>query len=237
MTTKQEIKLKKLEEALGYSFKNLNLLQNALIHSSFANEIRINKPEDNERLEFLGDAVLELIMSEVLYRQYPEKKEGELSKIRASKVCESALAYCARQLNLNEYIRLGKGEKAMGGAMKASILSDACEAVIGAIYLDGGFTSAKEYVIRVIVGDVKDKELFFDSKTMLQQLLQGIGNMSLNYAVIGETGPDHAKTFKVAAFVDGKEYEMGSGHTKKAAEQDAARRAIERFNSEHEKVD
>ncbi|MCR5639321.1 MAG: ribonuclease III [Lachnospiraceae bacterium] len=230
MTNNRLSRLSDFQKKLGYVFKDIMKLETALTHSSYANERRMNKPEDNERLEFLGDAVLELVMSENLFNKYPEKDEGELSKIRASKVCENALAYCARQIGLGKMIELGNGEKMMGGADKPSILSDALEAVIGAIYLDGGFTSAKEFIKRIVITDVEDKTLFCDSKTTLQQILQGEGDKSLEYKIIGEEGPDHNKKFKVAVIIDGEVCEVGEGHTKKAAEQDAARKEIEKLN-------
>ena len=192
----------------------------------------MNKPEDNERLEFLGDAVLELVMSENLFNKYPEKDEGELSKIRASKVCENALAYCARQIGLGKMIELGNGEKMMGGADKPSILSDALEAVIGAIYLDGGFTSAKEFIKRIDQKRDEEMKIFLEEEKKKRFLytISWCFFCSLEYKIIGEEGPDHNKKFKVAVIIDGEVCEVGEGHTKKAAEQDAARKEIEKLN-------
>ena len=218
--------MKKLEEKLGYSFGNPALLENALTHSSYANENRAKGETSNERLEFLGDAVLELVSSDFLYHKYPDRKEGELTKLRASMVCEPSLAYCAKDLSLEKYLLLGKGEEATGGRNRPSIISDAMEALIGAIYLDGGFTSAKEFVHRFILNDIEDKQLFFDSKTILQEMVQSQGGEALNYVLLGESGPDHMKHFAVAARIGGREIGRGEGRTKKAAEQLAAYRGI-----------
>ena len=167
-----QVKIEEFEEIIGYQFKNKNFLCQALTHSSYANEMRMNKLLNNERLEFLGDAVLELMSSEFIFRTNKEMHEGEMTKLRASLVCEPTLAMCAREINLGDYILLGKGEIATGGAERDSIISDAFEAVIGAIYLDGGFTSAKEFVTKFVLDDIDNKKLFFDSKTILQEIVQ-----------------------------------------------------------------
>lgn len=222
---KQE-KMEQFEKIIGYQFHNKNYLRQALSHSSYANEMRLSKLANNERLEFLGDAVLELMSSEYIFSNNLEMYEGEMTKLRASLVCEPTLAMCAREIKLGEYILLGKGEIATGGANRDSILSDAFEAVIGAIYLDGGFTNAKEFVMKFVLDDIDSKKLFFDSKTILQEMVQADYKEPLMYKLIGESGPDHDKVFTVAAIVDGKELSQGSGKTKKAAEQAAAYQAI-----------
>ncbi|MCD7708360.1 MAG: ribonuclease III [Clostridiales bacterium] len=218
-------KIKEFQELVGYQFKSEGLLRQAFTHSSYANEKRMKKHSDNERLEFLGDAVLEIISSEFLYKNYPDQPEGELTKLRASIVCEPTLAICANELGLGDYLFLGKGEDRTGGRTRKSILSDALEAVIGAIYLDGGFASAKEFVEKYIMTDIDHKQLFYDSKTILQEIVQG-GHETVDYVLTGESGPDHDKSFTVEVHVRGKRLSTGTGHTKKAAEQEAAYRAL-----------
>jgi len=218
--------IKKFQEVIGYHFHDEKLLRQALTHSSFANEKHLKKHSDNERLEFLGDAVLEIISSEFLYKEYPDKPEGELTKLRASIVCEPTLALCTKDIALGEYLLLGKGEDQTGGRGRKSILSDALEAVIGAIYLDGGFANAKEFIHKYILTDIEHKQLFYDSKTILQEIVQEKGTQPVEYVLIKEEGPDHNKNFTVDARVNGKVMGQGSGHTKKAAEQAAAYQAI-----------
>ena len=218
--------LKELEEKISYHFQDKHLLAQALTHSSYANEHRLDHNHCNERLEFLGDAVLEIVTSDFLYHKYTEKPEGDLTKIRASIVCEPTLAYCAEAINLGSYLFLGKGEDATGGRNRNSVVSDAMEAVIGAIYLDGGFASAKEYIHRFILNDIEHKQLFYDSKTILQEIVQENGTQPVEYILTKEEGPDHSKNFTVEARVNGKVMGQGSGHTKKAAEQAAAYQAI-----------
>ena len=218
--------IKKFQEVIGYHFHDEKLLRQALTHSSFANEKHLKKHSDNERLEFLGDAVLEIISSEFLYKEYPDKPEGELTKLRASIVCEPTLALCTKNIALGEYLLLGKGEDQTGGRGRKSILSDALEAVIGAIYLDGGFANAKEFIHKYILTDIEHKQLFYDSKTILQEIVQEKGTQPVEYVLIKEEGPDHNKNFTVDARVNGKVMGQGSGHTKKAAEQAAAYQAI-----------
>lgn len=222
----KQIKIEEFEQAIGYTFRNKKYLRKALSHSSYANEMRMSKLENNERLEFLGDAVLELMSSEYIFKNNQEMHEGEMTKLRASMVCEPTLAMCAREINLGDYILLGKGEISTGGRNRDSILSDAFEAVIGAIYLDGGFTSAKEFVTKYVLEDMDNKKLFFDSKTILQEMIQADYREPLQYKLIGEDGPDHDKVFTVAAIIEGRELSQGSGKTKKAAEQAAAYQAI-----------
>ncbi len=215
-----------LEEKLGYSFKDKSLLLQALTHSSFANEQRINSVGDYERLEFLGDAVLELVSSEFFFHKYPDIPEGKLTKIRSSNVCEPALAYCAREFGLDGYIRLGKGEEQTGGRKRDSIVSDVCEALIGAMYLDGGMQVAHDFIHKYILADLENKTLFLDSKSVLQEMVQASDHMSLEYKLVDEKGPDHDKEFTVRVYVGGKRFGEGVGKTKKSAEQKAAYEAI-----------
>ena len=217
--------LKEFQARIGYEFNNINLLRQALTHSSYANEKHMKKLSDNERLEFLGDAVLEVVSSEFLYQNYTDVPEGELTMLRASIVCEPTLALCTKEMDLGRYIYLGKGEDHTGGRKRKSILSDALEAVIGAIYLDGGFANAKEFVLKYIMTDIEHKQLFYDSKTILQELVQG-ERRQLSYRLIGESGPDHDKSFSVEVCVDDEVISTGAGHTKKAAEQEAAYKAL-----------
>ena len=220
-----EYTLNKLEKRIGYSFQDKKLLEHAMIHSSYANEKHMKKLSDNERLEFLGDAVLEIISSDFLYKNYPQKPEGELTKLRASIVCEPTLALCTEAIHLGDYLYLGNGEDMTGGRKRKSILSDALEAVIGAIYLDGGFANAKEFVLKYILTDIEHKQLFYDSKTILQEVVQG-EHEKLTYELISESGPDHNKSFTVEARVGSRVLGEGTGRTKKAAEQEAAYKAL-----------
>ena len=219
-------KLMELEEKTGYHFRDRELLSRAMTHSSYANECHKSKLECNERLEFLGDAVLEIVSSDFLFHKFPDMPEGDLTKTRASMVCEPTLAYCAEELSLGKYLLLGKGEEATGGRNRNSVVSDAMEALIGAIYLDGGFASAKEYIHRFILNDIEHKQLFYDSKTILQEIVQGRQDGELTYEILKEEGPDHNKSFEVRAFVGSKEVGRGKGRTKKAAEQLAAYNGI-----------
>ena len=200
---------KEIEHRIGYTFHNPALLEKALTHSSYSNEHRLGKLNNNERLEFLGDAVLEVVSSEFLYKKYPERPEGELTKQRASMVCEQTLALCARDLELGSYLLLGRGEDMTGGRERASVTSDAMEAMIGAIYLDGGFANAKEYIDRFILNDIENKQLFFDSKTILQEKVQSGTLGELAYELIGEEGPDHNKIFTSQVRIGGKAYGTG----------------------------
>lgn len=220
------MKFEQLEERIGYHFKEPKLLKQAMCHSSFANERHMDRLLNNERLEFLGDAVLELITSEFLFKNYPKMPEGEATRTRASIVCEQTLALCARELGLGAFLLLGKGEELTGGRDRDSITSDALEALLGAVYLDGGFASAKEFVHRFVLNDIEHKKLFFDSKTILQEEIQGETTELLHYVLIGEEGPDHNKRFMVHACLGSQVIGAGSGRTKKAAEQEAAYRAL-----------
>ncbi len=221
-----EKKLRELEKKIGYDFHDFSLLKTAMMHSSYTNERHLEKYRCNERLEFLGDAVLELVSSEFLFRESPKVSEGELTKTRASMVCEPSLAMCARDIGLGDYLLLGKGEEATGGRKRDSITSDAMEALIGAIYLDGGFTSAKEFIHRFVLTDLEDKKLFYDSKTILQEMVQADRNKEISYRLVGEKGPDHNKSFSVEVLIGGEVCGAGQGRTKKAAEQQAAYEAI-----------
>lgn len=218
--------LVELQEKIGYQFNDIKLLKQAMTHSSFSNEQKILKIEDYERLEFLGDAVLELVSSEFLYKEHPSFPEGKLTKLRSSCVCEPALAYCAREIALSDYIFLGKGEETTGGRGRDSITSDVCEALIGAIYLDGGFANAKEFINKFILSDLENKQLFYDSKTILQEIVQRDSQGKLQYALVDEIGPDHDKSFLVEARIDDDKIGEGVGRTKKAAEQQAAYQAL-----------
>ena len=223
-----------LESKIRYHFTDSSILTHALSHSSYANEMRMNKEKSNERLEFLGDAVLELVTSEYVYKEYSDLSEGDLTKLRASIVCEQTLSACARDLKIGDYLLLGKGEDITGGRERDSLLSDALEAVIGAIYLDGGFTNAKEFIRSFILANLKNKDLFFDSKTILQEIIQNNNGQKLRYRLLSEEGPDHNKTFKVAVYVGTEEIGIGTGRTKKAAEQEAAYEAIQKLQSTRE---
>lgn len=219
-------KIKEFQNMIGYNFRSEGLLKQALTHSSYANEHHLKRLSDNERLEFLGDAVLEIITSEFLYREHPDWPEGDLTKCRASIVCEQTLAFCTRTLSLGDYLLLGKGENLTGGRERKSILSDALEAIIGAIYLDGGFANAKEFVQKFVLKDIEHMQLFYDSKTILQEIVQGRSLGELTYGLVREDGPNHNKHYVVEARINEAPFGTGEGHTKKAAEQEAAYQAI-----------
>ena len=225
--------LEVLEGRIGYHFKDSYLLECALTHTSFANEQKIHRYKDYERLEFLGDAVLEMVSSAFLYKEYPDKREGELTKIRASLVCEPSLADCARQLGLPGYLRLGKGEEAGGGRDKESILCDVVEAVIGAMYLDcGEIEPPRRFIMQHILSD-RSRVFFYDSKSMLQEWAQGTGR-TLRYEVLEESGPEHRKVYKTGVFVGDQLIGTGEGRSKKAAEQQAAYAGIKKVHSRGE---
>lgn len=216
-----------LEQNLQYNFKNMELLNNALTHSSYANETHY-KYGSNERLEFLGDSVLSVIVTDYLYKTYPERTEGELTKLRASLVCEKSLSAFSRELNVGEFLRLGKGERANGGADRASLLADAFESILAAIYIDGGMEPAKKFVMRFILQELKhtDDEVFKDYKTSLQEVIQRNPEERLSYILIGESGPDHDKCFTVEVHLNSNVIGTGTGKSKKHAEQDAAKQAL-----------
>ena len=221
--------LKNLEMAISYKFTNEKLLRHALSHSSYANEKKLGKLGSNERLEFLGDAVLELISSEYFFEKYKEKPEGDLTKLRAKFVCEPALCYIANTLNLGSYLLLGKGENATGGRRRASLLSDALEAIIGAIYLDGGFANAKEFILKHILSDIEHKQFFYDSKTTLQEETQKLYNISPEYILLSESGPDHNQEFLVKVLINGEDFGEAKGSSKKNAEAEAALLALKKL--------
>ena len=215
-----------LEKAIGISFHRKSLLKQALTHSSYSNEIGLGHEGCNERLEFLGDAVLELVSSETLFHENPHMTEGEMTRLRASMVCEPALAAAARAFSLGDYLLLGKGADATGGRERDSVVSDALEALIGAIYLDLGFSEAKAFIRRFILTESKENIQNSDYKTILQQYVQSHSKEPLGYEILSESGPAHDKTFEAAALVGNTEIGRGTGRSKKAAEQMAAFRAL-----------
>lgn len=214
------------EKKIGYRFNDIELLKLALTHSSYGNEVYRDRLHNNERLEFLGDAVLEITVSDFLFYKYSRLPEGELTKKRAGIVCEPTLAGCAREIGLPEVLLLGKGEEITGGRFRDSIVSDAMEAVIGAIYLDGGIECAKKYIEQFILVDIDKKIAFVDSKTVLQERVQTVYKEGPEYVLVGENGPDHMKEFEVEVRLAGRTIGKGNGRTKKAAEQQAAYNAI-----------
>ncbi len=218
-----------LEERLGHSFRNRALLETAVTHSSYANENRASGIVCNERLEFLGDSVLGVTVADFLYRHFPDMPEGRMTRLRAELVCEQSLHRVALELHLGDYLRLGKGEEHNGGRERASILSDAVEAVIAAMYLDAGMETATEFIHRCLLDDVRTIETpsFTDYKTALQELVQRQSGQVLSYELVGEEGPDHAKTFRMQGCLNGEPVGLGTGRTKKEAEQTAAASALE----------
>ncbi len=224
--------LSDLEKAIGYRFGNISLLQNALAHSSFANERWHNSLMSNERLEFLGDSVLGMLVADYLYRTFPDRPEGELTRMRADMVCEATLAAIALKLGLGSHLLLGRGEEQGGGRSRSSILADAVESVIAACYLDGGMDAAKAFVEQFVLVNVPTKRMQnVDYKTALQELVQGDGKGAVAYRLVGQSGPDHSKQFEVAVLVDGKVLGTGTGTSKKRAEQAAAHTALNILNN------
>ena len=220
--------LTKLEQGLGYTFRNKTLLENALTHSSYANENRERHLPDNERLEFLGDSILGFVVAEYLYRNFPDKPEGELTRIRADLVCERNLAEAAATIELGSYLLLGHGEEQGGGRKRDSIVSDAMESVIAASFMDGGFAAAKEIIDRLILSNIpKGRPRNFDYKTAFQELVQRKKDQQIHYELTGESGPDHDKHFEVEVLLNGRAVGRGVGSSKKRAEQAAAEAAIE----------
>ena len=220
--------LKDLEAVIGYKFRNISLLQNALTHSSYANERWHNSLLSNERLEFLGDSVLGMLVAEYLYRSFPDRTEGELTRMRADMVCEKTLADVANAIGLGDHLLLGHGEDRLGGRTRDSILADAVESIIAASFLDGGLSAALGIVRRFILVKVPVKKLHnMDYKTLLQELVQQKKNQVLSYELTAETGPDHDKRFDVEVSLNGRVVGTGFGTSKKRAEQDAARAAID----------
>ncbi|MEA4973217.1 MAG: ribonuclease III [Candidatus Metalachnospira sp.] len=225
--------LSKFESTIKYSFNNIELLKMAFTHSSYANEKHIEKYDNNERLEFLGDAILELVISDYIYCNFPRMPEGELTKLRAGTVCESSLAEKARNVRIGEFLMLGKGEEATGGRDRDSILADTFEAVIGAIYLDGGIVAAKKYIGEQLESTVNKINIclnIIDCKTRLQEEIQKVSKEPLQYEIINETGPDHNKVFTSVVKHSGSILGTGGGKSKKEAEQSAAATALKEMN-------
>lgn len=214
-----------LEKITGYEFKDIKLLEQALTHSSYGNEHHL---PDNERLEFLGDAVLELCSSDFLFKSYPDDKEGKMTTLRAKYVCEKALDTAARKIGLQEFIRLGRGEEASGGRSRASVVSDAFEAVLGAMYLDGGFEVCRRFVETNVLNAVVNPDSV-DSKTALQEMIQAQNGPDPQYELAGEEGPDHDKKYIVDVYVEGIKRGRGTGSSKKRAEQAAAADALKKL--------
>ena len=224
--------IKDLEAAIGYRFKNITLLQNALTHSSYANERWHNSLLSNERLEFLGDSILGMTVAQYLYQTFPDRPEGELTRMRADMVCEQTLAKIASRIELGSHLLLGNGEEQGGGRTRNSILADAVESVIAACYLDGGMEAAQRFIEQFILVEVPVKKLHnADYKTALQELVQQKKNQVLSYALVGESGPDHDKKFDVEVKLNGTVVGTGSGSSKKRAEQAAAHAALEMLSN------
>jgi ribonuclease-3 len=220
--------MKELEQTIGYSFRNPDYLITALTHSSYANESKGNV-QSNERLEFLGDAVLSIVVSDYLFRNRPELPEGDLTKLRAALVCEKSLCRFSRSLGLGECLRLSHGEQHSGGAERPSILADAFEAVIAAIYMDGGMEQARSFILRFVLPEIENAKprAFKDYKTTLQEIIQQNPEEHLEYVLTGESGPDHNKHFLVEVHLNSNVIGKGGGRSKKEAEQQAAREALE----------
>ncbi len=218
----QQLPMDELEVKIGYSFQDKLLLKRALTHTSYANEQKINKIGHYERLEFLGDAVLELLCSDFIFHKFENMEEGKMTKMRAALVCEVSLVQTAEQLSLGRYIYLGKGETAMGGRNKDSIIADVVEAIIGAIYLDGGLECAKSFVYEYVLKDWQNKQMAYDPKSKLQEAVQQSKLGIIQYVLISETGPEHKKVFECAVKINDKQMGIGSGANKKEAEQKAA---------------
>ncbi len=225
--------MRELEARLGYKFNNIELLETALTHSSYSNENRLESAKCNERLEFLGDAVLGLIVARYLYENFPKVNEGKMTRLRSELVCEKNLDEVAAKLQLGSYLKLGKGEELGGGRSRPSILADAVEATLAAIYLDGGMVPAKNFVNRFIleVFEAGTTDYTRDYKTELQELVQKKGAQHISYTVIGESGPDHMKVFETAVLLNGTQLATGSGKSKKTAEQMAAKAALEKLGA------
>lgn len=226
--------MESLEKKLGYTFRNKTLLSEALNHSSYANEHRGQGLESNERLEFLGDSVLGFVTAEFLFLRHPDLPEGDLTRIRAALVCEESLHEVAQSLGLGDHLKLGRGEEAGGGRTRPSILADATEAVFAAVYLDGGIEAASALIHRVLLDCQREEvveEKRKDYKTALQELVQRQPDQELVYRMAGESGPDHNKTFLAEVLLNGAVVGAGEGHSKKEAEQSAARAALEKLQA------
>ncbi len=223
-----EKNLQKLEDSIGYTFKNKSLLENALTHTSYANEHKISS---NEKLEFLGDSILEFVSSKYIYNNYPKLKEGEMTKVRATVVCEDSLHKIAQKHNFSDFLFVGKSEQLHQGNRKVAIMADSVEAIIAAMYFDGGLNEAEKFIVNNLKDEIEiaTKNVGIkDHKTILQEKLQEHGNVSIKYEIISESGPDHNKTFVAQVKLDGKVLANGTGKTKKQAEQEAARKALEK---------
>jgi len=218
------------EEKIGYSFKDKSLLELALTHSSYANENKLKK--NNERFEFLGDSVLGFVTAEYLFSEYKNRPEGEMTKLRAAVVCEKSLFKFAEQIDLGKYILLGRGEDSTGGRNRPSVVSDAFEAVVAAIYLDGGIDAAKSYILKFIKDAIKKEASFKDNKSLLQEEIQKVKGNTLSYEEVGEEGPDHDKTFVFRVLLNGNVVGEGKGKSKKEAEQNAAGNALNKIYDE-----
>ena len=226
----EEKNLEKLENNIGYKFKNINLLKNALVHTSYAYEKNI---KSNEKLEFLGDSILEFISSKYIYNTYPNLKEGEMTKVRATVVCEDSLYEVASKHNFSDFLYLGKSERVSNGNRKKAMLADSVEAVIAAIYFDSGLQEAEKFIINNLAQSIETATKHVgikDHKTVLQEILQAHGNIKIEYIIIDEKGPDHDKTFTAEVKANGKVLATGIGKTKKQAEMDAADKAIKKMN-------
>lgn len=238
MSRKGKNNLISLQKNLNYKFRNEELLSLAMTHSSYANENKMGIVENNERLEFLGDAILNLVVSQYLYKKYPNHPEGELTKIRAKVVCESSLAYAAKKIEIGKYLLLGKGEEATGGRVRESILADAAEAIVGAIYMDSDFETTNTILLTNFESDivhaVAKGDLFIDYKTELQEMIQKKGKSTMEYVVVKEEGPDHNKRFYIDVVVNNESIGTGRGRNKKDAEQMAAKEALIRLGVFHE---
>jgi ribonuclease-3 len=224
--------MKQLQNHINYHFKNTALLEQALTHSSYHNENRGNSTGSNERLEFIGDSVLGLLTSEFLYQKYPDMSEGELTRLRSQLVCEPSLSAAACRMSLSEHLRLGRGENNNAGRTRPAVLADAAEAVLAAVYLDGGLTPARRIIRRFLL-DIKDQAVqFTDYKTALQEYFQRSGDCRIQYNLISESGPDHAKLFHSEVVIDGSSRGQGEGSSRKDSEQQAAKAALERAGAE-----
>lgn len=230
-------KIKKIQTIINYKFKDINIINEALIHSSYTNEFRNRRVNNNERLEFLGDSVLSIAVSRYIYLKYTKLPEGDLTKVRANVVCEPSLANQAKKINLGNFLLLGKGEEVTGGRNRVSILADAFEAVIGALYLDGGMEVAENFILGMLAESIElasKGKLFKDYKTDLQELLQSKFDDEIDYNIISEIGPDHNKTFEVEVRLGNKPIGFGKGKSKKEAEQNAAKKALSKVDFKHD---
>lgn len=233
----RKAKLKEFCASLGITLHRYELLNLALTHTSYAHEtVHYPHNEHNERLEFLGDSVLSLIVSTYLYQNFPSFDEGKMTKLRAQIVCETSLYQCAKRMNLGKYLRMGNGERASGGDMRPSILADAFEAVLGAYYLDQGFAAAKKYLLGLLEEEIKGVcsglVMMGDYKSMLQEFLQQASQSEISYELLGFTGPEHNRIFSSGVFINGVSYGSGTGRTKKESEQQAAREALEKLKND-----